>query len=43
MKKLIMYVEYIHASSLIIDDMMDCDIIRRDKLTIHYKYDNNIA
>lgn len=43
MNKLILLIEYIHASSLIIDDMMDKDTIRRDKYTIHYKYGNNIA
>lgn len=43
MNKLILFVEYVHASSLIIDDMMDKDLIRRDKITVHCKYGNNLA
>lgn len=38
-------IEYLHSSSLIIDDMphFDNDNIRRNKETVHYKYGNDVA
>ena len=41
LKKLYLFLEYIHTASLLLDDMpmMDNDDYRRDKLTVHKKYD----
>ena len=39
----ILYIEYLHASSLIIDDIMDRDIIRRNRLSFYTKYGINKA
>lgn len=39
----ILFIEYLHASSLIMDDMMDNDKYRRNKKCLHVKYNNNIA
>jgi geranylgeranyl diphosphate synthase type II len=36
-------IEYIHCASLILDDMMDNDDYRRDKLSLHIKYGNTMA
>lgn len=36
-------IEYIHTSSLIIDDIMDDDNFRRGKEALHYKYNLTIA
>jgi geranylgeranyl pyrophosphate synthase len=36
-------VEYIHCASLILDDIMDNDISRREKTCIHIKYGQNVA
>ena len=38
-------IEYLHAASLIIDDLpcMDNDCLRRDRQTVHFKYGERIA
>lgn len=36
-------IEYIHNASLIIDDIMDCDKIRRNKESVYAKYGTNKA
>lgn len=41
--KMALSVEYIHTASLIIDDIMDDDDFRRGKLSLHTKYNLNIA
>ena len=40
LKKLYLFIEYIHNASLLLDDMpmMDNDDYRRDRLTVHKKY-----
>ena len=42
-KEAILTMEYIHAASLIIDDMMDGDTDRRGKKCIHIKYGSTMA
>lgn len=36
-------IEYIHCASLILDDMMDNDDYRRDRLSLHKKYGNTMS
>lgn len=42
-RKIISNIELLHNSSLIIDDIMDKDKYRRNKLSVPYKYGTNIA
>ena len=43
LKHSILFIEYLHASSLIIDDIMDNDTYRRDELCCHVKYGTSNA
>jgi len=38
-----MAIEYIHASSLVMDDIMDDDDYRRGKMSLHIRYNSTIA